>query len=59
MKLDSKLRIVNAKLVNEWRIFEGEILIVNDRIQKIGSQVDVEGAHEVFDADEITSFQDS
>jgi len=51
MKLDSKLRIVNAKLVNEGRIFEGEILIVNDRIQKIGSQVDVEGAHEVFDAD--------
>ena len=45
MKLDSKLRIVNAKLVNEGRIFEGEILIVNDRIQKIGSQVDVEGAH--------------
>jgi dihydroorotase len=51
MKLDSKLKIVNAKLVNEGRIFEGEILIVNDRIQKIGSQVDVEGAHEVFDAD--------
>ena len=51
MKMDSKLRIVNAKLVNEGRIFEGEILIVNDRIQKIGSQVDVEGAHEVFDAD--------
>ena len=50
MKLDSKLRIVNAKLVNEGRIFEGEILIVNDRIQKIGSQVDVEGAHELFDA---------
>ena len=50
MKLDSKLKIVNAKLVNEGRIFEGEILIVNDRIQKIGSQVDVEGAHELFDA---------
>jgi len=50
MKLDLKLKIVNAKLVNEGRIFEGEILIVNDRIQKIGSQVDVEGAHEVFDA---------
>ncbi|MDC0874249.1 dihydroorotase [Flavobacteriaceae bacterium] len=50
MKLDSKLKIVNAKLVNEGRIFEGEILIVNDRIQKIGSQVDVEGPHEVFDA---------
>ena len=51
MKLDSKLKIVNAKLVNEGRIFEGEILIVNDRIQKIGSQVDAEGVHEVFDAD--------
>ncbi len=51
MKLDSKLKIVNAKLVNEGRIFEGEILIVNDRIQKTGSQVDVEGTHEVFDAD--------
>ena len=32
MNTDSKLKIINAKLVNEGNVFDGEILFVNDRI---------------------------
>ena len=50
MNTDSKLKIINAKLVNEGNVFDGEILIVNDRIYKIGSQIEVEGECEIYDA---------
>ena len=50
MNTDSKLKIINAKLVNEGNVFDGEILIVNDRIYKIGSQIEVKGECEIYDA---------
>ncbi|MDC1217556.1 dihydroorotase [Flavobacteriaceae bacterium] len=45
-----KLKIINAKIVNEGRIFDGEILVTNDRIHKIGSKLEIEDIDEIFDA---------
>lgn len=42
----SKTGIRNAKLVNEGRILEGDLLIENDRISRIGS-FDVKTDHEI------------
>jgi dihydroorotase len=50
MNSGSILKIINAKIVNEGHVFEGEILIEKDRISQIGNEITVEGIHEIFDA---------
>src|SRR6056300_2042571 len=44
------LKISNAKIVNEGTIEQKDILIVGNRIAKIGSDLDVSETTEVFDA---------
>lgn len=39
--------IKNARIVNEGKIIEGDLLISNDRIEKIGGIIDTEGAKEI------------
>lgn len=46
----SKKIIRNARLVNEGKIVETDVLIVNERIEKIASQIDTYGRSEIFDA---------
>ena len=45
-----KLKIINAKIVNEGEIQESEILIIDDRIANIGKSLKVEGAFETYNA---------
>lgn len=45
-----KTLITNAKIVNENKIVEGDLLIVGERIEKIGSGLSAEGADRVIDA---------
>ncbi len=44
-----KTLIVNAKIVNEGKVIESDMLIVNERIEKIGPQLSANEAH-VLDA---------
>lgn len=41
MNSGSILKIINAKIVNEGHVFEGEILIEKDRISQIGNEITV------------------
>lgn len=45
-----KLLIVNAKIVNEGKIEQKDVLIVDERFEKIASQINSEEADEVIDA---------
>ena len=45
-----ELKIINANLVNEGEISQKEILIIGDRIVKIGTQIKVSDNVEIFDA---------
>lgn len=46
----SKKLIKNARIVNEGKVFAGEILIENDKIAKIGTQISVDPSVETIDA---------
>ena len=45
----SKKLIKEVSIVNEGKIIEGDLLIENERIAKIGSNIQVDGAVEEFD----------
>ncbi|GAA5025277.1 dihydroorotase [Marivirga lumbricoides] len=45
-----KLLIVNAKIVNEGKIEQKDVLIVDERFEKIASQINAEEADQVIDA---------
>ncbi len=47
--MSDKILIKNAKVVNEGRVIETDVLVVGQRIEKIGHISDT-GAYEVFDA---------
>ncbi|MFZ5972292.1 MAG: dihydroorotase [Bacteroidota bacterium] len=42
--------ILNAKIVNEGKVTEGDVLVKGERIEKIGTQLQVHEAHTVVDA---------
>ena len=42
--------IRNARIVNEGRIFEGDVLIKNGRIEKVGGTIEVAGKAREIDA---------
>src|SRR6476660_5913358 len=44
--------ILNARIVNEGEIFEGDVLIKADYIEKVGSDLQNTRAHQVVDAKE-------
>ena len=44
------IKIINGKLVNEGCIEEKDILIFNDRIEKISNSIQTSGNIKVFDA---------
>ena len=46
-----KLKIINAKIVNEGEIQKTEILIIGARIAVIGSNIKVEDEVEIYDAE--------
>jgi dihydroorotase len=46
-----KLKIINAKIVNEGKIEKTEILILGSRIAVIDSKIKVEGEVEIYDAE--------
>ena len=46
-----KLKIINAKIVNEGKIEKTEILIIGSRIAVIDSKIKVEGEVEIYDAE--------
>ena len=46
----SKTLIVNGTLVNEGRVFESDILINGDRIERIDTGLSASAADEVIDA---------
>ena len=45
-----KRLIINAKIVNEGKVFEGDILINHERIEKIGNNLQSTPANEIIDA---------
>lgn len=45
-----KQLILNAKIVNEGKVFDGDVLITNDRIEQIGTNLQHKQANEVIDA---------
>lgn len=47
--MDSLL-ITNAKIVNEGEVQEGDVLIKNGRIEKIGSEISAESVKQIIDA---------
>jgi dihydroorotase len=47
----NKLLITNARLVNEGKTRDADVLIRGDRIEKIGSGIDADGDTDVLDAD--------
>jgi dihydroorotase len=42
--------ILNAQIVNEGKIVEGDVLIKGDRIEKIGNDLQSSSAHQIVDA---------
>jgi len=48
--MTNRLLIKNAKLINEGRISEGDLLIAGDRIERCGGSIPAEGSTQVFDA---------
>lgn len=48
--MKSRLLIRNASIVNEGKRFEGDLLVVGDRIEQIGGSIDRNG-HEEIEAD--------
>src|SRR3954468_22907300 len=42
--------ILNAQIVNEGKIVEGDVLIKGDRIEKIGNNLQSASAHQIVDA---------
>ncbi|MDZ7650854.1 MAG: dihydroorotase [Cytophagales bacterium] len=42
--------ITNAKIVNEGKVFEGDVLISESRIEKIGSSINASSADRIVDA---------
>src|SRR5882672_8852864 len=42
--------IVNAKIVNEGKVFEGDVLIKGQHIEKIGGQLTASASNHVIDA---------
>lgn len=49
-KVMNSTLIKNAKVVNEGKVFEGDVLIKGSFIEKIGKNLSVEQKHEVVDA---------
>lgn len=47
----SSILITNAKIVNEGKIIEGDVLIKNDIIEKIGKSIDASQAKKIIDAE--------
>ena len=45
-----ELKIVNAKLVNEGVIQEQDLLIIGERIVKIGKEIDASASTRIYDA---------
>ncbi len=46
----NSILIVNANIVNEGKVFEGDVFVKNGRIEKIGSGLIGQGADQVIDA---------
>lgn len=46
----NSLLITNAKIVNEGEVQEGDVLIKNGRIEKIGSEISAESVKQIIDA---------
>lgn len=46
----SKILITNARLINEGEIRDADVLIVGERIEQIGSDINADGDAEVIDA---------
>jgi len=46
----SKILITNARLINEGEIRDADVLIVGERIEQIGSDINADGDTEVIDA---------
>jgi dihydroorotase len=51
MTTDNKLLITNARLINEGQIVDADVLIVGQRIQKIGAAIEADSNTRVIDAD--------
>lgn len=50
----SVIVIKNAQIINENKIFFGDVLIENERITKIDSQINVQKAHQEINAENLT-----
>jgi dihydroorotase len=50
----SAIVIKNAQIINENKIFYGDVLIENERIMKIDSQINVQKAHQEINAENLT-----
>ncbi|MEQ9008087.1 MAG: dihydroorotase, partial [Ekhidna sp.] len=48
--------IKETKIVNEGRITEGDVLIKNDRIEKIGTNISVDSNHQIIDGSGLHLF---
>lgn len=45
----AKTLFKNVQIINRGKIFQGEVLVVNDRIEKVGTSISVNGTFEIIE----------